>query len=293
MKILHLSDTHLASGGRLHRTGVDAAEALAALLAELEPLRDLAAVVVTGDVADDGAAEAYAKARDMIGAYARGRGAPLVFTTGNTDDRDAFAEVLGSGHLDDGGRAAAVVESPGPERAAASMLGGLRLVTLDSLVPGEVHGLIGGAQFGWLRDVLAEPAPDGTVLAFHHPPIRHPNAVQEPPTLLNPDELVAAIVGTDVHTILCGHYHLQLAGRAGQAAVSVGPGVVNRRDLSCGDEAIRYVRGSGASLADFTDPAAPVFHTMQVRDAKAGETLFELGGEELRRALGEPGPGER
>ncbi|SDL47021.1 3',5'-cyclic AMP phosphodiesterase CpdA [Glycomyces sambucus] len=290
MRVLHLSDTHLTGDGALHRMGIDAAEALAGLLAHLAPLRRIDLVVVTGDVADDGSPGAYRLARDMIGAFAAERGAPLVFTTGNADDRDAFAEVLGSGHLDTGPRGSAFHEAAidavhSPERAAATAHDGVRLITLDTLVPGKVHGRIGAAQLDWLRGLLAAPAPRGTVLAFHHPPIRFPNAVQDPATLINPGDLAEAIEGTDVRVILCGHYHLQLAGRLGDAMVWTGPAVVNRRDLSCGDEAIRYVHGSAATLIDLADLRAPVFHTLQ-----PGDTLREMGGEQLREALRHLGP---
>jgi Icc protein len=285
MRVLHLSDTHLTGDGSRHRTGVDAAEALTGLLAHLEPLRRIDLVVVTGDVADDGSAGAYRLARDLIGAFASERGAPAVFTTGNADDRDAFTEVLGSGHLDLDLRDRAVDAVHSPERAAASAVDGVRLITLDTLVPGKVHGRISAAQLSWLRGLLAAPAPRGTVLAFHHPPIRFPNAVQEPPTLANPGDLADAIAGTDVRVILSGHYHLQLAGRLGGAAVWTGPAVVNRRDLSCGDEAVRYVRGSAATLIDLADLDAPVFHTLQ-----AGETIAEIGGDELREALRHTSP---
>ncbi|RRS00383.1 metallophosphoesterase [Glycomyces terrestris] len=285
MRVLQLSDTHLTGDGALHRTGVDAAAALRGLLAHLAPLRRVDLVVVTGDIADDGSPAAYRLARDLIGAYAAERGAPLVLTTGNADDRTAFTDVLGSGHLGPDLREAALDAVHSPERAAATVLDGVRVVTLDTLVPGKVHGRIGAAQLTWLRGLLAVPAPRGTVLAFHHPPIRFPNAVQEPPTLANPRDLADAIDGTDVRVVLTGHYHLQLAGRLGPAAVWTGPAVVNRRDLSCGDEAVRYVSGSAATLIDLADLDAPVFHTLQ-----AGDTIAETGGERLREALRHTSP---
>nr|WP_233163449.1 hypothetical protein [Glycomyces salinus] len=107
-----------------------------------------------------------------------------MFSTGNADDRRRFAEVLGSGHLDADGRdrAVAAIDAPDGERAAVSICNGLRLVTLDMLVPGKAHGWSGEAQLRWLRGILAEPAVKGTVLAFHHPPILHPNTVRLRPT---------------------------------------------------------------------------------------------------------------
>ena len=51
---------------------------------------------------------------------------------------------------------------------------GLRVVALDTSVPGYHHGELEPGQLAWLADVLATPAPHGTLLAMHHPPIPVP-----------------------------------------------------------------------------------------------------------------------
>jgi Icc protein len=98
MRILHLSDTHLDRSGGPDADGADGSAALHRLLTELAHLHDLDAVVVTGGVADDGSQEAYARARELLSDYAGRRGANVFYTTGNHDERTAFADVLGSGH---------------------------------------------------------------------------------------------------------------------------------------------------------------------------------------------------
>ncbi|WP_246271743.1 hypothetical protein [Amycolatopsis acididurans] len=52
------------------------------------------------------------------------------------------------------------------------MIGGLRIIALDSSVPGHGHGELSGGQLDWLARELATPAPDGTILAPHHPPLQ-------------------------------------------------------------------------------------------------------------------------
>ncbi|MFF0289449.1 hypothetical protein [Streptomyces sp. NPDC005262] len=64
-----------------------------------------------------------------------------------------------------------VVDSHAGERAAASVIGGRPFIALDSLVPGKVHGRIGVRQLDLLRAVLAVPAPHGSVVVLHHPPV--------------------------------------------------------------------------------------------------------------------------
>ncbi|MET8149656.1 metallophosphoesterase family protein [Actinoplanes sp. NPDC049668] len=249
MRILHLSDTHLGRAG--------ARESLSRLLHDCRELAGLSAVVVTGDVADDGTTEAYTAALELVGGFARRHRIPAIFTTGNHDERAAFTAVLGTGHLDAEGRDRpdSRLDAPGGERAAVTVVDGYRVVTLDSLVPGSGYGLIGAAQLAWLRDVLAEPAPNGTVLAFHHPPVVVPGEpLQEALGLRDGPDLAGAVGGTDVRLILCGHFHLQLYGMLASVPVWVTPGVVDRIDLTATPGTLRGVRGASASLIDLGGP---------------------------------------
>jgi 3',5'-cyclic-AMP phosphodiesterase len=279
MRILHLSDTHLERFDAPNKYGLNATDSLRLMLAELRHLRDVDAVVVTGDLADDGAVEAYTAVRDLVGEFARRLGAPVFYTTGNHDERDAFGKVLGSGHP----AAELVLDSEASERAAVSTVGGRRFVTLDSLVPGKVYGELSARQLDWLRGVLEEPSERGTVLAFHHPPIGLDLSATQPFFgLRNPDELAAVVRGSDVRVVLTGHYHLQLFGFLEAVPVWVTPGVVNRIDLTTAPGTERAVRGASASLVELGGAAGPMFHTFHARDPRAHETVYELGEEQVR-----------
>ena len=145
-RILHLSDTHATATG-LDGDGVDALGALDQILRDCRHLSDLDLVVVSGDIADDGSAEGCALVRDRIAAFAAGRGIPHVYTTGNHDRRPGFTAALGTGHRDARNSDAGVLlDGLDDERAAVSMVNGLRVITLDSLVPGSGHGLVSRAQ---------------------------------------------------------------------------------------------------------------------------------------------------
>ncbi|AYC40407.1 metallophosphoesterase family protein [Streptomyces griseorubiginosus] len=287
MRILQLSDTHVERADAPNRNGVNATESLRLMLAELRHLRDVDAVVVTGDIADAGEVEAYTAVRELVGEFARPRNAPVFYTTGNHDEREAFGKVLGSGHAEP----ECVLETDAAERAAVSTVGGHRFVTLDSLVPGKVYGRISPAQLDWLREVLSTPAERGTVLAFHHPPISLALSVtQQVFGLLDPGELAAAIRGSDVRVILTGHYHLQLFGMLESLPVWVTPGVVNRIDLTTPYGTERAVRGASASLVELGGPASPMFHTFHARDPRAHETVYQLDEERTRAVVAEHGP---
>ena len=280
MRILHLSDPHVTREPGLGH------EALRLILADCARLPGLDAVVVTGDLADDGSPEAYAEVRAQVGGFARARGIPAILATGNHDERAAFTAALGSGHLD--GPALCLDAA---ERAAASLVDGYRIVTLDSLVPGRGYGWVGTAQLDWLREVLAAPAPAGTVLAFHHPPIARDVAVQRALGLRNADEVAAVIRGTDVRLVLTGHFHLQLSGQWAGVPVWVTPGVVSRVDATAPVGTERAVRGAAATVVDLGGPASPLLHVVHARDPRAGETVYDLDAAALAAVIERLGPG--
>ncbi|MFC3573126.1 metallophosphoesterase family protein [Streptomyces yaanensis] len=287
MRILHLSDTHLERTDAPNKYGVNATESLRLMLTELRHQRDVDAIVVSGDLANDGAVDAYTAVRELLRDFALTKNAPVVYSTGNHDERQAFAKVLGSGHLEADGtdRAEKVLASGDLERAAVSAIGGYRFVTLDSLVPGEVYGHLGEAQLDWLREVLRTPAPRGTVLVFHHPPITLDIEMQRAFGLRNPADLADAIRGTDVRVVLTGHFHLQMFGFLESTPVWVTPGVVNRIDLTTAPGTERAVRGASASLVELGGPSSPLFHTFHARDPRAHETVYELDEDQTRSFL--------
>ncbi|MGI4895836.1 MAG: metallophosphoesterase, partial [Janthinobacterium lividum] len=145
MRILHLSDTHLMAPGALHQGVVDTTAVLREVCAGLQGVGPLDVVVVSGDVSDDGSIASYEAARDIVEAFARAHGALAVYAMGNHDLPTGFTAVLG------------------PVRRVHDVAG-LRVVVLDSSVPGRGYGEIGAEQLGWLRTVLATPAPRGSVV---------------------------------------------------------------------------------------------------------------------------------
>ncbi len=241
-RILHLSDTHLTADDE------DTAASLRRILFDARHVARIDLVVVSGDLTDDGSVAGYATVREIVGAFAAERGVPHVYTTGNHDDRAAFTKVLGTGHLGPGSGDVGRDGPAGPERAAVSDVTGLRVITLDSLVPGSGPGVISAGQLQWLAGVLAETAPAGSLLVFHHPPAHVASSVfVATGGLRNPGELAAVVTGSDVQAILCGHYHVQLAAHLGGIPVSVTPGVASRIDLTAPARLVRTVRGASAT----------------------------------------------
>ncbi|SDT02417.1 metallophosphoesterase [Actinoplanes derwentensis] len=269
-RLLHLSDTHL-----LH-PAVDAAAALDRILFDVRHVPAIDAVVVSGDLADDGSAEGCGILLRKVGDFARERGIPHLYCTGNHDSRDAFRAVFGSGHRDFNGDD---IGRTGPDCAAVSEVAGLRVITLDSLVPGEVHGRVSDDQLEWLRALLAEPAPAGSVVVLHHPPIAPQwSEWMQTINLRDADRLAEVIAGRDVQAVLCGHFHLQLSGVLRGVPVWAGPGVVSRLDLTAPPHLMRVVQGAGATIVDLGGPSSPMFHAVHARDPLAGTAIALVDG---------------
>ena len=208
--IVHLSDTHLLGGDRMLGGRFDSLTNLRATLDAVERLGVRPdALVFTGDIADLGEPDAYRAVRAAVEPVAERLGAPVVWVAGNHDERPELRrDLLG---LD-----------PTEEPVTGVWdLGGLRLVALDSSVPGWHHGDLDAGQLEWLRQVLREPAPLGTLLALHHPPLPSHIPLFDILELRHQDALAEVIAGTDVRGILAGHLHYSTHGMFAGVPVSV------------------------------------------------------------------------
>jgi 3',5'-cyclic AMP phosphodiesterase CpdA len=195
--VAHLSDPHLLAGGALQYDAIDTDAHLEQALVRLRRLDPAPqAIVFTGDLADRGEPKAYLRLRELVEPVAAEIGAQVVWVMGNHDERAAYSAALFD------------AESEAPQDRVHDV-DGLRLVALDTSVPGWHHGELDDDQLDWLRDVLATPAPHGTVLAMHHPPIPVPMVrVAEIIELLDQHRLAEVVRGSDVRAIIGGHYHL-------------------------------------------------------------------------------------
>ncbi len=209
--LVQLTDLHVVAEGEPLPGGVDTARVLAdALRAVEESAIRPAALVLTGDLTEDGSPAQYRRLRGIVEPVAARLGASLVYAAGNHDDRAALRE-----HLLD--------EPTSDEPLDHSVrVGDVRIVVLDSTVPGQAHGELTPAQLGRLRAELAEPAPAGTVLALHHPPLPSAAPLAASIPLVRRDELAAVVAGTDVRLVLAGHTHVVSSGTLGGVPVWTG-----------------------------------------------------------------------
>lgn len=276
--IVHLSDPHLLAGNRPLGGRYDTAANLIATLAAVERTGVKAdAIVFTGDLTDLGEPDAYAALRAEVEPVAARLGAPIVWVAGNHDERPA----LRAGLLD---------EAPSLEPVTGVWdLGGLRLIALDSSVPGWHHGDLDAAQLDWLRGILAEPAPLGTVLALHHPPLPSHIPFFDILELRHQSEFAAALAGSDVRAILAGHLHYATAGTFAGIPVSVASATCYTMNLQRPPQEVNGMDGGQS------------FHLVHVYDDTITHSVVPVGeaetaevfSEEWTRAMAALDPEER
>ncbi|MCK8477322.1 phosphodiesterase [Microbacterium aurugineum] len=208
--LIHVSDPHFLAGGASLGGRYDVEANFARTLEAIRAVHSHpTAIVVTGDLADLGEPDAYRRLRASVEPVAEELGTPIVWVAGNHDERPA----LRAGLLD--------LEPTEEPVTGVWDLGGLRLVALDTSVPGWHHGDLDAGQLSWLADQLARPAPHGTLLAMHHPPLPSHLPLFDILELRHQDELADVIRGSDVRGILAGHLHYSSHGMFAGVPVSV------------------------------------------------------------------------
>jgi 3',5'-cyclic-AMP phosphodiesterase len=200
--LAQISDPHL---GEPPIGGVKPKKALREVLAAIEALPNpVDAILVSGDLAEHAKPKEYALARELIG----GLGVPVHVLPGNKDDRATMR---------------AAFDLPGEPDAPldyAADLGPLRLVVLDSTIPGEDRGDFTPAQLEWLEADLSGAPEQPTIVAMHQPPLVTGMADWDS-VIMRPEdrEALAAVVERhpQVRAIVGGHLHRiatsTLAGR--------------------------------------------------------------------------------
>ena len=198
--LVHISDTHLLGANPRLGGTIDVRANLQAMLDRIERLDRADVIIITGDLTDLGEPDAYRELKRLVEPVAARMAAPVLWVAGNHDERPAMRrDLLG--------------EDPS-ERAiyTAIDVGGLRVIALDSSVPGWHHGRIDDEQLRWLRETLAAPAPRGTIVALHHPPLPSHVPMFDILELQNQAALADVIDGSDVRAVLGGHLHYSMSG---------------------------------------------------------------------------------
>jgi 3',5'-cyclic-AMP phosphodiesterase len=150
--LAQLSDLHLGANWE----GVDPQPRLEQVIEAVRSLPNpVDAVVVSGDLTAAGSEADSVMARRLLDRLE----APVHVLPGNHDLRASL-------------RRAFELPGEGEEPIDYSIdVGELRLIVLDSIVPGEDRGAVDAEQLRWLDEELSKEPGRPAILAMHHPPL--------------------------------------------------------------------------------------------------------------------------
>lgn len=188
LRILQITDTHLFADrhGSLH--GVNMRNSLQSVLqrALQQPAPDL--VLVTGDLVHDESAAGYRALFKLL----KPLKAPLGVIAGNHDSLDTLRAVM----------------PPTARLGGVHLLGGWRVVLLNSQVPGKAHGHLDNAELYFLEAALAAATGDHVLVVLHHHPVPVGSTWLDRIALDNPEALFTLLKRfSNVRAVLCGHVH--------------------------------------------------------------------------------------
>jgi 3',5'-cyclic AMP phosphodiesterase CpdA len=254
MLIAQLSDIHVRPRGQLYKGLVDSNAMLCDALAHLEQLErrpDL--VLFTGDLVDHGQPEEYAELRRLLTALTL----PYLVLPGNHDQRDNLRAAFADHRYlpADGALHYCVDEHP------------LRIVALDSSVPGQHHGELSADALRWLRATLAANRDKPTLVLVHHPPFVSGIPYLDEYRLFEPEPLAAVLQAfSNIEAVLCGHVHRSMMRRWAGTVVAACPSTTTEIALQLSRNAVpKSYRGPAACLLHLWEPAhGLVSHTSYI-----------------------------
>ena len=258
MLICQLTDLHVRPVGeaanRLVETNLFTERAFRAV-SRLIPRPDV--VVITGDLTESGQDAEYANVARMLRKYLP---MPVFVIPGNHDQRAPFREAFR--HLP------GVTADPHYVQYAVEDHA-VRLVMLDTLVPGAAHGELGAEQLEFLDRTLAAVPDKPTIVAMHHPPFVCGIAHMDRINLRTAREFTAVIARhRQVERIICGHHHRPVVARVAHAIASISPSVAHQVEMSLDphDAGAFIFEPPAFHLHRWTPTDGIVSHTLYVED---------------------------
>ena len=216
-QVLQISDTHLVREGALVSSILDTASPLRRLVVRIRELEEevgaLDAIIVSGDVSDDGSDESY----DLFKSILRPLDLPIYAVPGNHDQRSSFrAAFLTAGYLPKSGKL-----------NWHQALGHLHIIGLDTLIEGEGGGELDSDTLDFLEAQLRFLHGSPVIVMFHHPPFDTGMAFMDSLGLRNGGQQLKKILSSFIGDLIvvCGHIHRNISTQIGGHAVITAPSV--------------------------------------------------------------------
>jgi 3',5'-cyclic-AMP phosphodiesterase len=265
-----ISDLHIKVPGKLSYRVVDCAAMLARCVEEILRLPQRPDVlVVTGDLADFGRIEEYQHLRRLLAPLAM----PYYLLPGNHDERSALRAAFPE-H--------AYLRQWQPYVQYAIDDWPLRIVAIDTVIPGEGGGRLDHVRLDWLERTLSAEPQKPTLVIMHHPPfvtlIGHMDRIG-----LDGSDRLESIIARhpQVERILCGHLHRPIQYRFGGTIASTCPSTAHQVALDLSRDAASQFKMEPPAfqLHAWQEGMGVVSHTAYIGDFAGPYPFYE--GEQL------------
>lgn len=212
MIIAHVTDSHIKPPGRLAYRKIDTAAALEACVSHVNSLVPRPDVMLfSGDMTDAGLDAEYQQLRELLTPLKM----PVYMVPGNHDEREALRRAFPNHqhlHTDDTFVQYVVEDWP------------VRLIGLDTTVPGRDEGMVCDRRLAWLAERLAESPRYPTLLFMHHPPFQTGIAHMDVQKCGNAEQLGELLARhPQVIGLLSGHVHRAIQANWYGIPASIGP----------------------------------------------------------------------
>ena len=220
MLIAQISDVHIRDHLGMFGELVDTSKTLEKaikLLNALDPQPDV--VLATGDLTDDGTKEQYSQFLEIIAPL----NAPLLPLPGNHDDYSEFINAFSS-----------TLPDEIPKNHCSYVIDNfpVRLIALDTSLPGQHDALFSEDHELWLSQVLAQEKDKPTLIFTHFPPFETGINFMDISGLKSADRLEKIIRNNpQVKLVVAGHVHRPIQTSFASTMISVCPSTGNQLKL--------------------------------------------------------------
>ncbi len=187
IKLIQISDSHLFRNSTQKLIGVDTEASLRAVVKTAATEENIAGILATGDLSQDGSPESYRKFKDITDPL----DAPIHWIPGNHDNPEFFHHP---------------VDFPLSGRSIIHA-GAWQILLLDSVIPGKDSGRLADAELEYIEQHTRD-SDLYTLLALHHQPIPCCSKWLDTMILENSDNFLALIASnSSIRAVINGHIH--------------------------------------------------------------------------------------
>lgn len=235
-KVLVFSDLHLGPESKKVWGRDPGAVLRRALEQAMARHGDAEALILLGDLADDGRRESYMHLEKLLSRIPM----PVVPMLGNTDRRSRFQEVFPKAPMLPSGHVQTYVDLPRH-----------RLITLDTLdgppYKADHHaGRLCADRMAWLMQVLDSCGDRHPVVFTHHPPMKIGAPAHDAIRLSDGPELMELLSGYPGLHLICGHVHRPVSGISRGVSYSIMGSLLAPFDFDLTGDEITLLKGPGS-----------------------------------------------